>query len=77
MQRLMELDVVGQQRPQAVPVPLVEQLDITRRPSGRRPRVRKRASMHMRREIDALTIYEREIEAEIISRIVASWPRLK
>lgn len=30
----------------------------------------------MRREIDALTSYEREIEAEIIARIVASWPRL-
>ena len=47
MQRLMELDVVGQQRPQAVPVSLIEQRDVTRHGSGRRPRVRKRAGMRV------------------------------
>src|ERR1700722_15840576 len=47
MQRLMELDVVGQQRPQAVPVSLVEQRDITRHRIGRRPGVRKRAAMRV------------------------------
>src|SRR5580700_7535340 len=47
MQRLMQLDVVGQKRLQTVPVPLVKQRDITRHRSGRRPGVRKRAPMRV------------------------------
>ena len=43
----MELDVADQQRPQTLPVPLVEQRDITRHRIGRRPRVRKRACMRV------------------------------
>src|SRR5258708_12684115 len=44
---LMQFDVVGQQRPQAVPVPLVEQRDIARYPSARLPRVWKRRGSHV------------------------------
>jgi hypothetical protein len=47
VQRLMKLDVVGQQRPQAVPVPPVEQRDVARHRSGRGPRVRKRADIRV------------------------------
>ena len=43
----MQLDVIGQQRPQTVPIPLVEQRDITRHRSGRRPRVRKRVAVRV------------------------------
>ena len=43
----MKLDVVGQKHSQAVPVPLVEQRDIARNRSGRRPRVRKRTGMRV------------------------------
>ena len=43
----MEFDVVGQQRPQAIPVPLVKQRDVARHRSGRRPRVRNRAGMRV------------------------------
>src|SRR5882724_1900262 len=45
--RLMEFHVVGQQRPQAVPVPLVEERDIARHRGGRRLRARKRAGLRV------------------------------